>query len=191
MNLWPKIIDAVDTPIGILALALLLVGTITLIFFGREQDWRVKMVVFVMVFGGLSLLSWAIVGPAGNRDAPAPDVKAEAASPPPVADKCAGVDISLQNAAVRNASWCGSPGAGRTTAQQKVFDPTPSCIAYAQRVFAGLTQNELRTQAKILAKQDQDDKAFELIDACQCHRTDSQASVRQGRQNVICYLKRS
>ncbi|MBH0239050.1 hypothetical protein [Methylobrevis albus] len=188
---WAEIIKASSSPLGLAALTILALAIVALTFFRGERDWRVRMVAFVLLLVGFGGFAAAI-----NLEAAEEKEKRAreevAVVPPPVPDLCEGIDITMTpHNAIGHAWWCGTGGATRTPAQQAVRDRTPSCIAYAQRPFANLSQNQLWAEARSLAKQGRDDEAIELIDACQCHNPTSQALIQEGRLKVICYLKKN
>jgi hypothetical protein len=107
-----------------------------------------------------------------------------------VRNACDGVDISAPaNSAPDAAAWCGGTGATRTTRQQAAIDKTPSCISYASKPYADLSQNQLYQEALRLAKAGDLEAAFERIDACQCHNSRTQALLREGKERLICYLR--
>jgi hypothetical protein len=169
-----------DNPIGIVGLAMLILGFLAHTYFAKEKDWRVKFGSMAFVALGLLFAIWSVV----QKPAP-PD-------PDPVVvekDYCEGVDIALvPGNAVQAANWCGTTGATRTTRQQAQIDRTPSCIAYAQKSYADLTQNQLYVEGRRLAREKQYDDAFERIDACQCHNPVAQALIAEGKKRVVCHL---
>ena len=182
MDQFPQIIEqAAKSPLGIVALAMLIVGFLALVYFQKENDWRVKFGSLAFVSVGLVLAVWSVLGV--SQPVPTP--------PPPIveADPCQNVDIAMTPYnAVGAAFWCGTTGATRTTSQQADIDKTPSCKAYAKKDFADLTQNQLYAEGKRLAKEKKFEEAFERIDACQCHNPNAQAMILEGKQKVICHL---
>ena len=179
-----QIKDLPTTAIGLIGLVVVLVSFLALTFFRRESA-QIRIPIFVLMFVGAGMLIYPLL-PRETVLSTSKQATTQVGGP----DQCQGVEISFASgSALSDARWCGSTGAKQTTIFQAQRVKNASCEQYAKRPFGALTQNELFEQARILAKQNKFEEAFELIDACQCHNRDAQQAIRSDKLRMLCWLK--
>lgn len=125
---FPRVFEAaIKTPLGVLALLACIVGLLAWLFFGKEH-WGVKMGAFVLIFGGVCVLGYAVFDAAKEAQHAAEHRNAK------IAECLAGSVARFQDRKtqeVRNQVRCegaGVGGGGHSQSDVVAFDAPPGYV---------------------------------------------------------------